>query len=276
MMVVMVMGETTANFTATGVKYGGQTMTKVTEKSILSGSATYSAIFILKEVGVNAATSGTIAVTWSATPSAGSSIYSVLLGNVDQTTTIVSANNALASATSITTSAMATASGDIVVMCGATANNNTQTFNNSFIKQFESNSGWGDGVGGNKMGTGVIETPSFTQSASGRMVLCALVAKKSSVLKSALSISLQKENNADYIVNVYPNPVSKTLYINHANSKIVTNIKIFNMHGQMLYNKQASGSITQVNVKELNCKGLLLVQVSSGQDISTFKVSVVK
>lgn len=276
MMVVMVMGESTAAFVANTATYGGQAMTRITDRESINGSTTYGAIFILNETGVNAATSGTIVIGWSATPSAGSSIYSISLGNVDQTSAIVKANNSSTAATSISTSALAAASGDMVVMCGATANNKTQTFNNSFIKQFESNSSWGDGVGGSKMGTGVNETPKFTQSATGRMVICAMVAKKSE-LKSAVIVSGAEINkSAGNMVKVYPNPVSKTLYINHAHDQRVTAIKIFNTQGQMLFNRQATGSITEVDVNELNCKGFILVQVASGQDVSTFKVSVAK
>ena len=154
-------------------------MTKQTERlHFVGGNRTYSAIFTLYETGVNAATSGTIAVSWSATPSSGNAIYSVLLGNVDQTTPFATANNGL-TGTIIATSALAAASGDMVIMGGATENNTTLTFNNGFTKQFESNTAWGDATGGNKLGSSANETPSFTQSASGRMALCAMVAKKS-------------------------------------------------------------------------------------------------
>lgn len=272
MLVVMVMGENGATFLANSATYGGQTMTRVTDNGILSGSYTYSAIFVIMEAGLNAATSGAINVTWSATP-AGSSIYSVLLGNVDQTTAIVKANNALAAATVISTTALSALSGDMVVMCGATANNNTQTFNNSFTKKFESNSSWGDGVGGNKMGTGVSETPKFTQSASGRMVICAIVAKKATVLKSAAieNLAMAIDNKAANIVSVYPNPVTNTLYINHAEG---ANIRIINTHGQILYNNKVSGVDTNINVAELKTNGLVMVQVIIGNSVSNHKILI--
>lgn len=179
LMTVMVMGESSDDFSATGVTYGGQAMTKQTERLHTDGSCTYAAIFTLSEAGINNASSGTIAVSWSATPTSGSSICSVLLGNVDQTKPIsLAANNALTGTRVSTTSALPTGSGDMVIMSGATANNKTIAFANDFTKQFESDSTWGDGTGGDKIGSGASETPSFSQSASGRMVVCAIVATK--------------------------------------------------------------------------------------------------
>ncbi len=187
LMTVFVMAESSTDFTATAVTYGGQTMTKQTEKLQIDGSRLYVAIFTLNEAGVNAASSGTITVTWSKTPSDGYSVYSAMLGYVDQTTPVIAtATNGL-TGTTITTSALTADSGNMVLLCGATANNNKVTFNNGFISKFESNASWGDGIGGSKMGSGVNETPSFTQSASGRMALCAIVVKNAST-KPTISV----------------------------------------------------------------------------------------
>ena len=301
LMLVMVMGESTGNFSATSVTYGGQSMTKQTERlfSVGTGNRTYAAIFMLKETGVNAATTGTIAVNWSATPSSGSGIYSVLLSNVNQTATFVTANNAL-TGTSLSTSALAAATGDMVVMCGATENNTTLTFNNSFTKQFESNTAWGDATGGNKLGSGVNETPSFTQSASGRMVLCAMVVKSTtsnlvgggSVLSAgsveeedsytALKLDKGTENvlsaaeNLSFkqAVKVMPNPViNNDLYIEHPENTI---IRIFSPEGQLLYNQRVFGTQTNIDVAKLKANGLILVHISSGTDAMVFKVLVVE
>lgn len=197
LMTVFVMGEHPATFSATSVTHGGQKMTRQTEKlhKEATGSSSYSSIFTLNETGVNAASSGTIEITWSETPSTGNSVYSVLLGNVDQTIPVsATATNGLTGAT-VTTSALAASNGDMVVLCGATANNNTFTFNNGFVNQFESNSSWGDGIGGSKMGSGSNETPSFLQSASGRMSLCAIVVKNASAL--TLKVNLISENGVN-------------------------------------------------------------------------------
>jgi hypothetical protein len=278
LMTVMLMGESTTNFSATAVTYGGQTMTKQSEKLYyVSANRTYASIFTLNETGVNAATSGTIAATWSATPSVGSSIYSVLLSNVDQTTPIsATANNGL-TGTSITTSALTAASGDMVVMCGATENNITQTFNNGFTKQFESSSTWGDGVGGNKLGSGVNETPSFTQSASGRMALCAMVVKKATNLMRAPAIKteiIDINSKSDNKINIYPNPVSTNLNIDFSNADISREIKVFNVFGQLVYSTKTKSTNVQINVKSLNLKGLVMVQVIEGNSVVSHKVLI--
>lgn len=180
MLVVMVMGEHgTSDFSATSVTYGGQLMTKQTERVLGTPTRTYSSIFTLNSSGLNTANSGEIAVAWSSAPS-GFDVYSALLSNVDQTIPIGQiATNSL-SGTTISTTELAAAVGDQVLFAGATAGNNIQTADNGFTKQFESNSGWGDAVGGSKVGTGVAERPGFTQSTTGRMVICAMVARRAS------------------------------------------------------------------------------------------------
>jgi len=270
LMTVFVMGEHTANFSAATVTYGGQTMTKQTEKLYkeASGSSSYSSIFTLNEAGVNAASSGTIDVTWSETPSTGYSIYSVLLGNVDQTIPVsATATNGL-TGTTVTTSALAATNGNMVVLCGATANNNTVTFNNGFIGQFESNSSWGDGIGGSKMGSGVNETPGFSQSASGRMSLCAIVVKNASVLTS------MDNHNSETVVNIYPNPANKTLNLEFPADEKTREIKLINSLGQVVYFTKTTNSTIQIDVKTLKLKGLILVQVKSDKMVSNHKIIV--
>ncbi len=66
----------------------------------------------------------------------------------------------------------------MVIMAGATAGNNQDTLLNGFIKTYESDQQFGDAVGGYKIGSGMSETPSFTQSSGGRMTLNAIVVRK--------------------------------------------------------------------------------------------------
>ncbi len=276
LMTVMVMGESKANFVANGVTYGGQAMVKQSEKMYyVQNNRTYSSLFTLNETGVNAATSGTISVTWSATPTVGSSIYSVLLSNVDQTTPVsATANNGL-TGTSISTSALAANTGDMVVMCGATENNITQTFDNGFTKQFESNTSWGDGVGGYKMGTGVSETPKFTQSASGRMALCAVLVKKETTAMRAPSKNtnvIDITNTSENSISIYPNPVSTNLNIDFSNADISRDVKVFNIFGQLVYSTKTKDTNIQINVQSLNLKGLVMVQILEGKTVVNHKV----
>ena len=277
-MVVMVMGEHSSDFSATGVTYGGQSMTKQTDKLYyVGGNRSYASIFTLNEAGVNSASSGTIAVSWSATPSAGNSIYSVLLDNVDQTLPVSgTANNAL-TGTTVTTNALSTTSGNMVIMCGATENNTAITFNNGITKQFESNTSWGDGTGGNKMASGVSETPSFSQSASGRMVLCALVVKKSSVSPTAKvsqgTLSIEENLLSSNAVKVYPNPVSSILTI-ESDSKSEKEITVINTLGQVVFRTKSKSLNTQIDMQSLNVSGLVIVQVIADGKVSNHKVMV--
>jgi Divergent InlB B-repeat domain len=197
LMTVMVMGESNSDFAANGVTYGGQYMTRQTERLYyVNGSRSYVSLWTLLEAGVNAANSGDIVVSWTSTPSSGSSVYSSLLSNVDQELPVPAmATNAL-TGTSISTSPLSAQSGDLVLMSGATESNNTLTLNNGFTKQFESNSNWGDGVGGNKFGNGSNETPSFSQITSGRMVLAAMVVKKASATSEFFTLSTSAINGA--------------------------------------------------------------------------------
>jgi len=177
--------------------------------------------------------------------------------------------------TVITTTALSTASGDMVLMCGATENNVTQTFNNGFTKQFESNTTWGDGVGGNKMGTGVSETPKFTQSASGRMVLCALVAKKSALKSvSIASANTVIGNVEESNIRIYPNPASGILNIDFSDAGINREIKVFNTVGQLIYSTQTQNVNARIDVQSLKFKGVVMVQVISGKTVSNHRILV--
>jgi len=283
LMTVMVMGESTSDFTATQVTYGGQTMTKQTENMYYTTSSrTYVAIFTLGESGVAAASSGTINVTWSVAPSSGSDVYSVLLGNVDQTNPVsAKVNNALTDTIVATTSPLLANKGDMVIMAGATGTNNTITFYNNFIKMFESNSSWGDGVGGYKMGSGASETPSFSQSASGRIVICAIVAKLSG---SPTAVNDKNENilpTSFELLQNYPNPFNPTTNINFSiqQSGLVT-LKVFNILGQEVatlvnQNMQPGKYSVDFNASKLS-SGVFIYQLTAGTYTSTKKMMLLK
>jgi len=274
LMVVMVMGESSSDFGASSVSYGGQVMTKQTDRMYFTTSSrSYASIFTLNEAGVNAATSGSIVVIWNGSPSSGNSVYSTMLSNVDQTTPVTAvSNNALTGTTVTVPSAMPTATGDMIVMCGATANNNAQSFDNGFSKEFESDSSWGDGVGGYKIGTGVAENPSFTQSSSGRMVICAFVAKK--MASNALGVNENSVKIQDKGIRIYPNPVSTILNIDFEDSGTVRQIYLFNALGQLLYYTKTQSANNKIDIELLKIKGFVIVQVIEGNEVSNHKVIV--
>jgi hypothetical protein len=164
------------NPTLTAVSYGGQSMTKVIEQSGGSGSnRTYVAAFILNDAGINAATSppGTFTPTWSGTPTS-VTYSSVFLQNVNQTTLTGGSAGSTVSGTTITTSALATGNGDMVIEAAACNAIGTYTMNNSFTKDIDLSVTGYDGGCGHKSATGVSETPSVTHE-TGRHVLIGFV-----------------------------------------------------------------------------------------------------
>ena len=144
-------------------------MTKVVERSATtSGYGNYVTAFILDEAGVAAATNGTFSVSWSASTSS-VSYASVFLQNVNQTVLIgASASNGSTSSSPnpITTSALATNDGDMVILGAVCGNNGSYTLNNSFTEGTDQSVGTNGhtGVTGYKAATGASETPSARYS----------------------------------------------------------------------------------------------------------------
>jgi hypothetical protein len=174
-----------SNMNLTSVTYGGQPMTKIIELNVGTGYRAYVVAYILKEAGIAAATSSTFTPTWS--DSSGAYGYaSVFLQNVDQTTSIgATASNSTNSGTDpISTSALVTDDGDMVIL-GATCNNlGSYTLGGGFTEgagtdqQFGDSTTGGTGVSGFKAATGASETPSADYSSTvGRQVIIGFVVK---------------------------------------------------------------------------------------------------
>jgi fibronectin type 3 domain-containing protein len=173
--------EHTADVSLTSVMYGGQPMTKVVERVVSSGSPVYYAYvvaYILNEQGVAAATSGTFVPAWSTSPSA-VAYESVFLQNVDQSTTIgASASNGTTSSNPVTTTALSTNNGNMVIDAATCGNNGSYTLNNGFTEGADQSVGdYGlTGAAGYKSATGAGETPSATHSSSiNRQVIIGFV-----------------------------------------------------------------------------------------------------
>ncbi len=166
--------------TLTSVTYGGQAMTKVIEISAVSGYGNYVAAFILDEPNIAAATSGTFTPTWSGTTSS-VAYASVFLGNVDQTALVGASDSAGTTSSTpnpITTSALATDNGDMVIVAATCGNNGSYTLNNGFTEGTDQSVGTNGhtGAAGHKLATGVPETPSATYSSTvNRQVIIGFV-----------------------------------------------------------------------------------------------------
>jgi hypothetical protein len=148
------------------VTYGGQSMTKVINiTSGTSGNREYVVAYVLDEAGITAATSGSFAVNWGSNSPDRVQYYSVFLQNVNQTAPIgATAGSATLTGATITTSALATGVGDLVIDAATCGNTGNYTVNNNFTEAYELGVAGFDGVAGYKSATGVDETPSVTHS----------------------------------------------------------------------------------------------------------------
>ena len=162
------------------VTYGGRSMTKIIERSASSaGSPTIAdtAAFILNESGIAAATNGTFVVTWSITPTQPPAFSSVFLINVNQSALLRASASGVSNSATATTAALATVSGDRVIVAATNGNTGLYTMNNGFTEALEVAPGSADGVTGSKAATGANETPSVTHSAVNRQSVVGFVVR---------------------------------------------------------------------------------------------------
>jgi hypothetical protein len=159
------------------VTYGGQSMTKITEYvTTESGYTNYSVAYMLKESGIASATTSTFSPNWGGNNPDRVGYSSVFLGNVDQTSTIIdSGTGGSNTASTITTPALSTNDGDLVVLAATAGNTGDYTCNNSFVEGIELSITSTDGVSGTKLATGSDETPSVTHSKPYRQVIIGFV-----------------------------------------------------------------------------------------------------
>jgi type II secretory pathway pseudopilin PulG len=158
-------GESSSSMNLSSVTYGGQAMTKITDWNYYAAHGrAYASAYILDEAGIAAATTSTFTPTWSY-PTPGSSGYaSVFLANVNQTTsTGATASGGRTSNPVMTSSALATSSGDMVILAATCGQRGSYTLNNGFTEGIDQQMGSTvTGVTGHKSATVANETPSAT------------------------------------------------------------------------------------------------------------------
>ncbi len=171
------------NLTDIGLTYGGQVMKKIVSDQIgTTGFGNFSYIFTLDEVGITAADeTGKFVVTWTTTAPAGFDLFSAFYSNVDQTTPVSAFSKFNLSGTLLTAPALATGSGDVVLMSvGFAGQPRTPTYTTGFtevLKNPQSQS-WGSGIIAYKEADGTAVIPSITNSNNERGALTAIVLKK--------------------------------------------------------------------------------------------------
>ncbi len=160
------------------VTYGGQPMTKINDIIVGTGWRAYVVAYILDEAGIAAATNDTFVPSWSTTPDF-VAYSSVFLQNVNQTALIgASASNSTASSTPnpITTSALATNNGDMVILGATCGNSGSYTLQNGFTEGTDQSFGsTATGVTGYKSATGANEIPSAQHNNQNRQVIIGFV-----------------------------------------------------------------------------------------------------
>ncbi|MFA5240260.1 MAG: cellulase family glycosylhydrolase, partial [Phycisphaerae bacterium] len=169
--------EEAGDINLTSVTYGGQPMTKVIDTAAGTSYQAYVAAYVLDEAGLAAATSNTFAPTWSTSPD-NVAYNSVFLQNVDQADSVgATAENSSATSTPnpITTVALSTGDGDMVIDAATCGNTSDYTFNNGFTKALEQDMTSSTGAAGYKFATGADETPSVTNSNVNRQAIIGLV-----------------------------------------------------------------------------------------------------
>jgi hypothetical protein len=160
------------------VKYGGQSMNKVVDRYYYSGNGAYAAAYILNEVGVAAATDNNFVITWNVTPTE-VKYASVFLSNVNQTTPTGATGGGEGTSNPVTTPALATNNGDMVILGATCGNLGTYTLNNGFTLGVNQSSASSTGATGYKSATGASETPSASHNniSGNRQVIIGFVVK---------------------------------------------------------------------------------------------------
>ena len=187
-LVVVVQAVHTTTIAATGVSYGGRPLTKVVESLGWRGRgffSVYTAAFLLTESDIVAATSGTIRVTWTATPALGSSLSSAFMANVDQTTPVGATsavwNNSIAS---LSTGTLANTSGDLLVLSAVANSAGAYSLGNGFVQGWApSGVTWGAAVTGTKSATGTTEAITVTQPTAKRQAMLGFALKRAWAVK---------------------------------------------------------------------------------------------
>ena len=164
--------------TLSAVTYGGQALTKINDVTTGTTTIAHVEIWILDETGVAAATGSTFVPTWTSAPTY--PMYShAFFGGVDQATPTGAqaiASSASSTPNPITTVALATSSGDMVIAGAVAGNTGSYAPQNGFIEGNDQTAGGTTTMATSyKAASGSPETPSMLHSGPNRQVIAAVV-----------------------------------------------------------------------------------------------------
>ncbi len=159
------------------VSYGGRSMTRVYEQTASTGYVAYTAVFILNESGITAATNGSFSASWSASPAQNPGYTSVFLTGVDQMSPVGNSDGNSSTSGSVATSALSTNDGDMVILAATCGNTGTFSTANGFTEALELSLTSSDGIAGYKHATGANETPGVSHTNVNRQSIAGLVVR---------------------------------------------------------------------------------------------------
>ena len=86
------------------------------------------------------------------------------------------------------------------------------------------------------------------------------------------STIVRQIDGAGQFVELFPNPASDVIHLGFSESASEKVISIFNTKGQLLFSKNTYNSNAQIDIREFNSEGMLIVKVISGAIAASFKV----
>ncbi len=168
-------GSTSARIAS--VAYGGQTMQRVIERGVTQNHQAYAAAFILDEAGLAQSDGERFSVVWESEPARPPKYSSVFLADVDQKLSIGDVDAAAGASRSLSTKALSTEVGDLVVMAATASSPGAYTVADDFEEGVELSIISADGVSGHLWGDGKRHAASATHSHESQQVVLGFVVR---------------------------------------------------------------------------------------------------
>lgn len=89
----------------------------------------------------------------------------------------------------------------------------------------------------------------------------------------AMSTGIPAAAAASQIVEIYPNPVVRSLNLRFAESYLEKRISFYNIYGQLIFDKTTCDANLEINTTEFSSEAsMFIVKVTSGKTVASFKV----
>ncbi len=91
---------------------------------------------------------------------------------------------------------------------------------------------------------------------------------------SRIGVKSKENNDSASGIKVYSNPDSKILHVDFPNADLSREIQVYSLLGQMVYKTTSQKNSNEIDVKSLNLSGVIIVKVTTGDEVSSHKVLV--